>query len=328
MTYSGAISGAGGITKVGTGVMTLAGQSTYSGPTTISTGTLKLEGPANILPIGTALTLAGSTTLNLNSVNQQIGSLADGGVEPQNHRVLLGSATLTVGDSTSTTFTGAITGSTGSVTKVGSGKLTLTGFNVYSGSTSLNAGILAVSGDEAIGSTGTAGSILKFNGGTLETTADFNSDRRINVFAPGGNFNTNGFNATLTGVISGVGTLTKTGAGTLTLDPAADLTVLGGLTAGGGTTLIDGQLGNGSAVASATNGGHLAFGTVSQTLASLNIGAGSTVSFSGGAASAFGAPGFKSTALVPEPGTIGLLLVGTLGVLARRRRVPSRLTLP
>ena len=320
MTYSGAISGAAGITKVGTGVMTLAGQSTYSGPTTISTGTLKLEGPANILPIGTALTLAGSTTLNLNSVNQQIGSLADGGVEPQNHRVLLGSATLTVGDSTSTTFTGAITGSTGSVTKVGSGKLTLTGFNVYSGSTSLNAGILAVSGDEAIGSTGTAGSILKFNGGTLETTADFNSDRRINVFAPGGNFNTNGFNATLTGVISGVGTLTKTGAGTLTLDPAADLTALGGLTAGGGTTLIDGQLGNGSAVASATNGGHLAFGTVSQTLASLNIGAGSTVSFSGGAASAFGAPGFKSTALVPEPGTIGLLLVGTLGVLGRRRR--------
>ena len=274
----------------------------------------------NVLPSTTAVSLAGSTTLNLNSVNQQIGSLADGGVEPQNHRVLLGSATLTVGDSTSTTFTGAITGSTGSVTKVGSGKLTLTGFNVYSGSTSLNAGILAVSGDEALGSTGTSGAILKFNGGTLETTADFNSDRRINVLAPGGNFNTNGLNATLTGVISGVGTLTKTGAGTLTLDPAADLTALGGLTAGGGTTLIDGQLGNGSAVASATNGGHLAFGTVSQTLASLDIGAGSTVSFSSGAASAFGAPGFKSTALVPEPGTIGLLLVGTLGLLGRRRR--------
>ena len=127
-------------------------------------------------------------------------------------------------------------------------------------------------------------------------------------------------NATLSGVISGVGTLTKTGAGILTLNPVADLTALGGLTSGGGTTLVNGPLGNGSSVASATNGGHLAFGTTSQTLASLNIGAGSTVSLSGGAASAFGSPGFKSTAIVPEPGTLGLLLVGTLGALHRRRR--------
>jgi hypothetical protein len=67
---------------------------------------------------------------------------------------------------------------------------------------------------------------------------------------------------------------------------------------------------------------------VSQTLSSLTIGAGATVVFTSGAASgSFGGgdkgAGFGSLgggATVPEPGTLGLLLVGALGMLNRRRR--------
>jgi hypothetical protein len=79
----------------------------------------------------------------------------------------------------------------------------------------------------------------------------------------------------------------------------------------------------------------LRFGSVSQTLTSLTIGAGATVVFTsglasgsltgddgGGKAAGFGSPAssFGGGATVPEPGTLGLLLVGALGMLNRRRR--------
>jgi hypothetical protein len=83
------------------------------------------------------------------------------------------------------------------------------------------------------------------------------------------------------------------------------------------------------------NGTKLRFGSVSQTLTSLTIGAGATVVFTsglasgsltgddgGGKAAGFGSPAssFGGGATVPEPGTLGLLLVGALGMLNRRRR--------
>jgi hypothetical protein len=56
---------------------------------------------------------------------------------------------------------------------------------------------------------------------------------------------------------------------------------------------------------------------VSQTLAALNIGAGATVVL-GASPSPEESP--AAVAAVPEPATVGLLLVGALGILARRRR--------
>ena len=101
------------------------------------------------------------------------------------------------------------------------------------------------------------------------------------------------------------------------------------LTATGGTTNVNSALGTGTGtgVVAVNNAGtKLRFGSVSQTLSSLSIGAGSTVVFTSGAASGAltggGGKGlaFGGSAVVPEPGTIGLLLVGALGVLNRRRR--------
>ena len=101
------------------------------------------------------------------------------------------------------------------------------------------------------------------------------------------------------------------------------------LTANAGTTNVNGVLGTapGLAVESVAGAGTtLRFGSVSQTLSSLSIGAGSTVVFTSGTASgALSGGGGKvaslsGSAVVPEPGTLGLLVIGALGVLGRRRR--------
>jgi hypothetical protein len=123
------------------------------------------------------------------------------------------------------------------------------------------------------------------------------------------------------------GTVVKQGGGVLNLAPGAVLT-LNTLTANDGTLNVNSALGNAVVSVSDAPGGSptkLRFGSVSQTLSSLTIGAGATVVFTSGAASgAFSGDdkgaGFSGGATVPEPGTIGLLLVGAIGMLSRRRR--------
>jgi hypothetical protein len=103
------------------------------------------------------------------------------------------------------------------------------------------------------------------------------------------------------------------------------------LTASDGTITVNAALagGAGTAVVTVTNaaGGAattLNFGTASQTLASLTIGAGAKVTFSsglvgpGGGGESFASP---KGALVPEPSTSGLLILGALAALRRRRPV-------
>ena len=154
-TLSGAISGPGGLTKVGAGTLTLSGSSTYTGATSVNAGMLQ-AGAVNAFSPFSAFTVASGATLDLNSFNQTIGSLAGAG------SATLGSAMLTTGnDNTSTTFSGTISG-TGSLTKIGSGTLMLTGINTYSGRTAVNGGTLEVDGSIAPSSLTTVNS-----GGTL-----------------------------------------------------------------------------------------------------------------------------------------------------------------
>ena len=132
-----------------------------------------------------------------------------------------------------------------------------------------------------------------------------------------------GVGTTLTisgGINGGTNSLTKTGAGTVNLDGSQSYAALN---ATAGTTTVDGAVGSATSAVSVTGAGTtLKFGTVSQTLSSLTIGAGSTVIFTSGAASFTGDEGkaFGGGAVVPEPGSLGLLLTGVLGLLARRQR--------
>ena len=170
------------------------------------------------------------------------------------------------------------------------------------------------------GSTGTAAlSALNTSGtNTLSGAVTLNSNLTIST-ATGGTL-------VMTGPVTSTGGgLTKTGGGTLNLDHA--LQSYDALTASAGTTNVNGILGTnpGLAVVTVAPSAKLKFGTVSQTLSSLTIGAGGTVTFtSGPATGSFGgggkAPTFDGPAAVPEPGALGLLLVGAFGFLNRRRR--------
>ena len=237
LTLGGAISN-GGITKLGAGTLVLSGTSsnTYGTITTVSAGTLELNKTTNatraiaaggVTVVGStvryaatagddqindaaSVTLAngaGVATLNLNGINDTIGSLTIGGASGTttsqgvvttgagtltlggnvtytstgnstvtstiNGNLALGTAarTFTIGDSTGTTteldVQAAISGTDVGLTKTGTGTMKLSGANTYNGSTTLTQGILSL--DFTNGNNRiNSGNALVGNGGTLE----------------------------------------------------------------------------------------------------------------------------------------------------------------
>ena len=126
---------------------------------------------------------------------------------------------------------------------------------------------------------------------------------------------------TFSGAINGGGVLNKQGAGLLRLNGTLNVWTIN---ANAGTLNINTDANNATVNANST----VNFGT-SQTLTALNIGAGAVVSFVSpppfagfGGEPSFGGgkAGAPSSSVVPEPGTIGLLMVGVLGLMSRRRR--------
>ncbi|MCX5787471.1 MAG: autotransporter-associated beta strand repeat-containing protein [Elusimicrobia bacterium] len=170
--------------------------------------------------------------------------------------VSLGGA-VTFGNSNTaqTAVVSAVVSGAGSLTKAGAGELDLTGVNTYLGGTRLNGGVVNINSDSSLGA---AAGALTFAGGTLQLklATPVSSARDISL-AGNGTFDTNGNASTLSGIISGPGSFTKGGAGTLTLSPSAANTYTGGTIINSGTLSIgdDSYLGSGGAVT--LNGGSL-----------------------------------------------------------------------
>ena len=145
--FSGTISGAGGLTKIGPGTLTLTGTNSYSGPTNVNAGRLEFSG-GNALGNSSPLIVAANAIAGFLGGSETIASLAGAG------DVELNTGSLIVGaDGASTSFSGMISGS-GDLTKIGTGTLTLSAAPTYTGATNVNAGTLALnSGVDTAGGT-------------------------------------------------------------------------------------------------------------------------------------------------------------------------------
>ncbi|NLQ17935.1 DUF4347 domain-containing protein [Marinomonas sp. M1K-6] len=252
-TFSGVISSIGtyGINKVGAGTLTLSGANTYTGSTNVSAGTLVASGGSAIAD-SSALTVASGATFELDSFSYEaVGSIAGAGSIVGN-----GGTLIVGGNNASTTFSGVI--SEGSealaLTKLGSGTLTLSASNTYSGSTAVLAGGLSISSDSNLGS-----GALTLNSGTLSVTGNgANIDNAISLLSNGGVVSVDtGVAATLSGAISGAGSLTKSSAGEGSLILSGTNTYTGSTTINGGTLTVTDTLNGSGAGAVTVNAGTL-----------------------------------------------------------------------
>lgn len=182
IAYSGTISGSGGIAQLGSGTLTLTGGNSYSGITNIGAGAMA-AGAANVLGAGSAVTIATGAVLELNGFNQDVGSVAGGGLL----RSSGGTAVLTTGiDGRAALFAGRVEspGSTLNLVKVGAGTLTLSGDNDYSGETVIRGGVLALEGQNHQGTNsyyagrdgGDDGNLVIRSGGSLDSGTSYIGD--------------------------------------------------------------------------------------------------------------------------------------------------------
>jgi autotransporter-associated beta strand protein len=214
-TYSGAMSGSGQLRKVGTGTLTLTGENTYRGLTTVTAGTLRgflssLRGPivnnsifefvqnsdgsyGGVISGTGEVRKSGESVLTLSGANTYSGgTLVSKGTLSGNTTSLQGNignnATVEFDQSTSGIYGGILRG-TGTLRKSGIGVVTFSGANRYTGETQINAGTLFVEGNQAQAT----GALTVASGATLggkgtvggSTTISAGGNHRIGASATG-----------------------------------------------------------------------------------------------------------------------------------------------
>lgn len=253
------------IFKTGSGKLTLGGANSFSGGLIIEEGTVQLDSDG-ARGVGNKITLRGDGTLRLNApeaLDAGVDLLFSGSVGGRGGVLLLngrsvsvgeissdedageiandgeGAATLTIDfsevtrtyhgtirDSLSIVPQDEISGPSLALVKTGSGQLTLTGINTYSGGTTLLGGTLSIATDAALGAVPGAPTPghLTLDGGTLEATDSFalHSHRGVKLEAQGGILKvSDGETLSYGGTIAGSGDLWKTGSGSLSLSGAS-----------------------------------------------------------------------------------------------------------
>jgi len=206
------IAGAFALTTNGPGTIVLGGSNSFSG-LNVSAGTLAL-GSSSALGTGNNLAVNGGT-LNLKGRSVAVATLSgsSGGIITSS---TTGAVTLTGSSASDSTYGGAIQDGSGTVSlvKQGVGALTLSGTNIYSGGTTVSAGSLV----------GTTSSLQ----GAITNNAAVTFDQATS--------------GTYAGVMSGSGSLTKLGAGMVTLTGANTYT--GATLVSAGKLLVNGSLAN------------------------------------------------------------------------------------
>ena len=213
LTLSGVVSGVGGLSKAGSGVLDLTAHNTFSGSVSVVGGTL---GFAYADGLG-----SGSLTLSGGALRYDTGNTAD--ISGKVVTFGLDGATVNTNGNNVTFANSVGNAGSGAFTKSGAGTLTLSAANSYDGATSITGGELAIASNAALG-TPSLGRTLTLNGGQLVPSVTMALDnaganvRSIAVGSNGGGFRTpSGVTLTVNGGVSGSGTFTKAGPGNLVL---------------------------------------------------------------------------------------------------------------
>lgn len=165
-SYTGTLSGAGSLNKIGSGTLSLGASNPYTGQTTILGGVLLLTTSAVPLPNSTVVcnSAGGLAFSQIPSTDVTIGGLAGtGGISlttDDGFAITLD----TGGNGASTSYSGILSGP-GGLKKLGAGTLTLSGANSYSGWTNINGGAIKLDG---VGTVGSPTGRLYINSGFLD----------------------------------------------------------------------------------------------------------------------------------------------------------------
>ncbi|WP_196217485.1 autotransporter-associated beta strand repeat-containing protein, partial [Burkholderia pseudomallei] len=269
-TLGGVMGGSGAFNFTGNGTLVLTGANTYSGATTIASGTLQVGngGTSGTLGTGTTLTNNGKLVFNLGNSYTYAGTISGTGSLEQKGiggtTILTGNNTYSGGTTIDTgstlqlgaggatgsvtgpvtnsgllsfnnsglTFGGVISG-TGSVQQTG-GTTTMTGANTYMGDTLMRGGVLQVAND---GNLGASTSNLHFTGNSnFHATNAFTTARNIAIDSGINGYvgTTNVGNIlTLNGIVSGAGAFGVDGG---------QVSLTGNNTYTGGTNIYGGYL--------------------------------------------------------------------------------------
>ena len=279
LTIAGVVSGAnlpgyaymlggGRLIKTGAGTLALNGANTYTGSTTITQGVLVL-GNANAVGGGGDVVFNGGTLQYGSGITTDISGRIKNST---------GAVAIDTGNNPLVFALAIDSSNTGGLTKSGSGSLTLSGNNTYTGTTTVASGTLILSGSGAL-----SGSTVSLSGGTL----DMGGLSLANTFGSltggtlaNGTLTNNGSNydlqnGTVSAVLAGNNGINKTTSGSVAL--SGNNTFSGGMTLTGGTLEIasTGRLGGGAYAANITNNATLVYsGANNQALSGVISGSG------------------------------------------------------
>ncbi|QLH72452.1 autotransporter domain-containing protein [Rhodopseudomonas palustris] len=216
----------------------------------------------------------------------------------------------------------------GQLTKAGLGILTLTGANTYAGGTLVTGGLINFNALNNFGS-----GRITLDGGGLQwatgTSTDVSS-RLAAIGSGGATFDTNGSNVTFTSGLSGVGGITKAGAGslvlstantytgatlinagTLALSGAGSIASSSGVTVGAGASFDISGITAGATIATLAGAGTVALGNRTLTLSSASTAFDGVMTGIGGLTLATGRQTLTGTNSYSGPTTVnaGMLIV-------------------